>query len=136
VCGGEASVSQMPGIARLEHVAIGVPAAKFDETVQFYERIFGWQTIRVNPGDFTFISDGSGGRIEVLVRDTAPLVKPHHIAFVVALADMEAARAALDAAGAQHDPIVDTPAGDKLLYFTDPAGNYMQIVGRKTPLAP
>lgn len=120
---------------RLEHVGIGVTQDKFEETLAFYERVFGWGRIRENPGDFTFISDGAGGRIELLVRDTGPIASPHHLAFVVDLGAMEAAMAALREAGARYDPPVTTPAGDQLLYFTDPAGNYMQIVARKTALA-
>ena len=40
----------------------------------------------------------------------------------------------LRTAGAKvEDPIV-TPAGDRLCYFNDPAGNRAQIVGRHNPL--
>ena len=34
---------------RLEHVGIVVPPAKREATVNFYESVFGWQTVREMP---------------------------------------------------------------------------------------
>lgn len=127
----------MSGNRRLEHVGIGVSRDNYEATLAFYERVFGWRRIREVPDDFTFLSDGQGGRIEVLLRDgAAPLGAPHHLAIVVARDDFEATTAALREAGAQFDQPITNATGDRLLYFTDPAGNYAQIVGRVTPLAP
>ena len=126
-------MSKFGSVPKLEHVGICVPREKFDAIVAFYEEVFGWHTIR--KGDtMVFIGDGDGGRIEFVLDDVPPLAKPHHGAFVLPLDQVDGAVAILEAAGATCQPVNNTPAGDKLLFFTDPAGNYMQIVGRNTAL--
>src|SRR5687768_9338053 len=94
---------------RLEHVGIGVPRDKYEETIGFYERVFGWSRIREVPDDFTFLSDGQGGRIEVLLRDgITPVSPPHHLAIVVEPDDFEATGQALREAGARvEQPITN-----------------------------
>ena len=68
--------------------------------------------------------------------DEPPLPKPHHVAFVLPMDQLDAAIEALTAGGAQLNPVTVTPAGDKLLFFFDPAGNYMQIVCRVNAMEP
>ena len=76
------------------------------------------------------------GRMEILAGDEPPLPKPHHVAFVLPMDQPDAAIEALTAGGAQLNPVTVTPAGDKLLFFFDPAGNYMQIVCRVNAMEP
>lgn len=126
-------MSKFGSVPKLEHVGICVPREKFAATLAFYEEVFGWRKIR--EGDtMVFIGDGDGGRIELVLDEVSPLPKPHHGAFVLPVEEVDGAVAILEAAGATCQPVSNTPAGDKLLFFTDPAGNYMQIVGRKTAL--
>ena len=126
----------MSSIRRLEHVGIGAARAKFDETIRFYERVFGWHLIKEAPGQLAFIGDGAGGRIEILANDAPPLTMPHHLAFVVAFDAFDATVEALKEAGATVQQPSTNPFGDKLLFFTDPMGNAAQIVARVEPLAP
>ena len=126
----------MSRIRRLEHVGIGAAPDKYEETIRFYERVFGWHRIKEQPGVLAFIGDGEGGRLEVMADDSAPLARPHHLAFVVDKDDFDAATEELRAAGARFGEPVTNPFGDRLLYFADPAGNWAQIVGRIEPLAP
>ena len=123
-------MSKLPGVARLEHVGINVARAKWADLIAFYENVFGWHIIRRQGDTIVFIGDGEGGRMELIANDVDPLPVPHHVAFVLPLDQIEAAEAALKANGATCNPIQSTPAGDKLLFFHDPAGNYMQIVAR------
>ncbi len=126
-------MSQFGSVPKWEHVGICVPREKLAATLAFYEEVFGWHKIR--EGDtMVFIGDGDGGRIELVVDEVPPLAKPHHGAFVLPLDQVDGAVAILEAAGATCQPVSNTPAGDKLLFFTDPAGNYMQIVGRVNAL--
>lgn len=127
-------MSQMPSIARLEHVGINVASDKFATLVSFYTNVFGWHKIRDQGENIIFIGDGAGGRMELIARDVPPLPEPHHLAFVLPLDQIDAAEAALKANGAECNPIQSTPAGDKLLFFRDPAGNWMQIVCRAEPM--
>ena len=118
---------------RLEHVGVVTPPAQREATMNFYESVFGWRTLREMPG-VAFIGDGSGGRIELLFRDDPPMAPPNHLAFVVPLAEFDALMAKIQATGVPSEAPVDTPAGDRLFWFHDPAGNRAQIVGRSNPM--
>ena|SRR5579871_5983918 len=120
---------------RLEHIGIGAPRDRYEETIRFYERVFGWHRIKENPGDFMFVGDGHGGRLEILARDAAPLPMPHHLAFVVDREQYESIAATLRAEGVAREPTTSV-FGDTLLFFNDPAGNMAQLVLRTEPLAP
>jgi predicted enzyme related to lactoylglutathione lyase len=132
----ERTTQQMTTIRRLEHVGVGAARAKFDDTVAFYERVFGWHRVREVPGHFTFIGDGEGGRLELLPNDAPPLPSPHHLAFGVPLADFDATVTLLCEAGAPVEAPTANAVGDRLCFFTDPAGNRAQIVARAEALAP
>lgn len=118
---------------RLEHVGIVVPPAQREATVQFYASVFGWRIVREMP-NVAFVSDGSGGRIEFLFYEQQPMNPPNHLAFSVPLAEFDALTEKIKATGAPSEPPVDTPAGDRLFWFFDPAGTRAQIVGRANPL--
>lgn len=124
----------MAVVLRLEHVGIGAARTKFDETVRFYERVFGWHRIKESPGQLAFVGDGVGGRLEILPNDAPPLTSPHHLAFLVPLADFDAMVGALREAGAPVEAATTNPFGDRLCFFTDPAGNRAQIVARAEAL--
>jgi catechol 2,3-dioxygenase-like lactoylglutathione lyase family enzyme len=126
----------MSRIGRLEHVGIGAARDRFEETIRFYEQVFGWHRIKENPGDLAFIGDGQGGRLEILARDQPPLTLPHHLAFAVHSAGFEATVAALRASGVPVQEPTTNAFGDTMIFFTDPAGNAAQIVSRLEPLAP
>ncbi len=127
-------MSKMPSLPKMEHVGVYVPRDKFATVIAFYEDVFGWHVIRRVGDNIAFIGDGSGGRIEIIAGDEQPLPKPHHVAFVLPMEQLDAAMEALTAGGAECAPVTTSPAGDKLLFFNDPAGNYMQIVCRVSPM--
>jgi len=131
--GKEAKREESMAAYRLEHVGIVVPPAKREATVAFYESVFGWQVVREMP-NVAFVSDGSGGRIEFLFYDNETLNPPNHLAFSVPLAEFDALIEKIKATGVTHEPPVDTPAGDRLFWFFDPAGSRAQIVGRSNPM--
>ena len=118
---------------RLEHVGIVIPSAQREATMRFYESVFGWRLLREMPG-VAFVGDGSGGRIEFLFRDDPPMAAPNHLAFLVALDEFDSLMEKIKATGAPSEPPVDTPAGDRLFWFHDPAGTRAQIVGRANPM--
>jgi predicted enzyme related to lactoylglutathione lyase len=126
----------MANAIRMEHVGIPAPGDLFDQTVQFYVRIFGWNLVREMPAPqrLAFVSDGQGGVLEILDMEGIGIPNPAHLAFMVSLLEFDATRERLAESGVAFDPTVVTPAGDHLAYFNDPAGNRAQLVGRKTPL--
>ncbi len=124
----------MSSTGRLEHVGIGAAPDRFEETVRFYEQLFGWHRIKENPGDLAFIGDGQGGRLEIMARAQPPLTLPHHLAFVVDAANLEATLAALRTSGVPVQEPTTNAFGDTMIFFADPAGNAAQIVSRLAPL--
>ncbi len=120
----------------LEHVGIPAPGDTFDQTVRFYAQIFGMKIVREGSGTqhIAFLSDGKGGRIEVLDTEGQPMGNPAHLAFMVPFPEFEDTRARLAEQGVAFDPVFVTDSGDHLAYFNDPAGNRAQLVGRVTPL--
>jgi predicted enzyme related to lactoylglutathione lyase len=114
----------------MEHTGIIAPGEQYEQTVNFYQRIFGWTLLRevTEPIRFCFLTDGEGGLIEIIDSGDP------HLAFEVPLDQFDAVRDELANQGVAFDPTAVTPAGDKLAYFSDPAGNRAQIVGRKQPL--
>lgn len=127
----------MANTVRLEHVAIPTTEENHNEVVGFYQQHFGWQTIRAmgDPADrITFIGDDASGALEVYVRPGAPLTMPSHLAFAVPVAEYEDLKNKLETGGVTFDSVSENPEGDKLAFFTDPAGNSAQIVGRNKPL--
>jgi predicted enzyme related to lactoylglutathione lyase len=126
-------------MAYLEHVAISTTPETFAATVKFYTTAFGLKVIRevvdAQGRNIAFVSDGQGGRIEIMAYGLPPVPAPNHLAFGVSHADFDAAIERLKAAGAKVDPPTPAGAADRLGYFDDPAGNRAQIVARTNPLA-
>lgn len=118
----------------LEHLGLGVPPAQFAATVEFYERLFGWRRLREAPGPIVFLGDGQGGRLELLARACTPLAAPHHVAFVVNPARFDTVVSSLREAGSAFEPPAPNAFGDRVLFFTDPAGNRCQLIARDEPL--
>jgi glyoxylase I family protein len=117
----------------LEHVAITSMQQNFAQTLAFYQNIFGWKVIREGK-DLVFISDGQGGRIELLMYGEPVLPHPNHLAFNLPLDQFDAMVETLRSAGSKVDEPMVAASGDRLCYFNDPAGNRAQIVGRHNPL--
>jgi catechol 2,3-dioxygenase-like lactoylglutathione lyase family enzyme len=117
---------------KLEHIGIPATVENFDEVVGFYCDNFGWSVIRElgGPPRINFISDGSGGRLEVYVAEGPPMSHPSHLAFAVPIAEYDELRARLLDSGVAFDVDTTNAAGDKLAFFNDPAGNRAQIIGR------
>lgn len=120
----------------LEHFGIPAQGDAFDKTVRFYADVFGMRIVREVSGTqhIAFLSDGKGGRIEVLDTGGQPLANPSHLAFMVPAPEFAETRDRLAAQGVAFESVVVTDLGDHLAYFNDPAGNRAQLVGRVTPL--
>jgi predicted enzyme related to lactoylglutathione lyase len=121
---------------QLEHV--GIPASKenIGEVVAFYQKHFGWTTVREigDPPAMIFVSDGTGGRLEIYIAAGEPMAHPAHLAFAVSIDEFDALQERMAADGVVFDNVTQNPAGDKLAFFNDPHGNRAQIVGRLEPM--
>lgn len=126
----------MSAAIRLEHVGIPASEDDFDEVVDFYSSVFGWQVMREmdGPPRINFITDGDGGILEVYTSDGPALTHPAHLAFAVPVSEFADLRSRLEATGVKLQWEQQNQAGDSLAFYLDPHGNCFQIVGRINPL--
>ena len=108
-------------VARLNYVEL--PASKLPETKLFYERAFGWTMTDFGP-DYAATTTGDtdvGLHGDLADATKAPLP-------VIDVQDLEAALAAVEAAGGTIvRPIFQFPGGRRF-HFRDPSGNELAVV--------
>ncbi len=117
----------------LEHVGIVASPATVGATRAFYVDVFGWHVLRES-ASFVFVGDGTGGRLELLIQDSAPVAAPNHPAFLVPMDEFDAVLAKIRATGVPVDEPITNELG-RLVFFADPSGNRVQIVARKQAMA-
>lgn len=97
---------------------VELPAADLDKAVSFYEAAFGWDVSRFGP---TYAATTSGDTDVGLQGDSADA--PKAPLPVIQVDDLEAAAAAVEAAGGDIvRPIFSFPGGRRF-HFLDPNGN-------------
>jgi glyoxylase I family protein len=126
---------------KLEHVALLVadPVAM----AGWYERHLGMRVVRAGdgPGHARFLADDAGASILEIYAGTPPApdyskMDPARLHVAFAAEDLEAARAALVAAGASPvGDVVVAPTGDRFAMLRDPWGLALQLAQRSRPLA-
>jgi predicted enzyme related to lactoylglutathione lyase len=122
-------------VYRLEHVGLGTSQETYEQTVSFYETVFGWHRIRELAGELTFLGDGHGGRFEIFPSSSEIRSNPTHLAFAVPAAEFDAVLRRAGLGGATLDEPYVNEFDDRIGYFTDPAGNRAQVVARSAALA-
>jgi catechol 2,3-dioxygenase-like lactoylglutathione lyase family enzyme len=120
-------------VRRLDH--FGLDVADLERAERFYTDVLG-MTVRMRLADQVLLSYGAGscalffkpGRTPGSPDQIAnPLGESHH-AFEVSWEDYQAARALFAARGIPHHAPIDW--GDhECLYFLDPDGNLLEVVG-------
>ncbi|MBI3827290.1 MAG: VOC family protein [Candidatus Rokubacteria bacterium] len=124
-------------VTRLDH--FGVDVADLARAERFYSEVLGMSVMMRLP-DQVLMKHGDGNCALFLrpgrppgdpAQIAAPLGKPHH-AFEVSWSDLEAAPARFHAAGIPFHPRIDWGDHD-CLYFLDPDGNLLEIVGYRSP---
>ena len=124
---------------------LGVAYRDTDAAARWYRDVFGFEVVfeAVHPAhgrNFYFLKDPAGtGLLEIIPMPSADttnlrdLSNAHvHIAFDVV--DMDAAVAALQAAGVEIEGAPAQMGGNRLLYFRDLEGAPLQLVQRAKPL--
>ena len=103
-------------MARLDYVEL--PAGDIAATRGFYERAFGWTMMEFAPTySATTTSDTNVGlQSDVSERPAAPLP-------VIQVKDLEAALAAVEAAGGEIVKPIRSFPGGRRFHFKDPSGN-------------
>lgn len=130
-------------VGSLEHVAVA-----YRDTVaaaRWYREVLGFEVVleATHPEygvPFYFLKDPAGkGVIEVIPMppsDDARLgdIRTSHVHIAFDVADMDAAVAALEAAGVELEGPPTTMGPNRLVFFRDPEGAPMQLVQRARPL--
>lgn len=102
--------------ARFDYVEL--PARRLDESVRFYEAAFGWTLQRFGP---SYAATTTGDTDIGLQGDSAHA--PEAPLAVIQVDDVDAAAAAVEAAGGDIlRPVFDFPGGRRF-HFRDPSGN-------------
>ena len=108
-------------MARLNYVEL--PAGRLPQTKQFYERAFGWSMTDFGSAYAATVTGDTDIGLHGDLTDAtkAPLA-------VIEVADLEAALAAVEAAGGKIvRPIFAFPGGRRF-HFVDPSGNELAAV--------
>ncbi len=102
--------------ARFDYVEL--PATALDESARFYEAAFGWSLTRFAP---TYAATTTGDTDLGLQADSSEATKAPLA--VIRVKDIEAAAAAVEAAGGEIvRPTFSFPGGRRF-HFVDPGGN-------------
>jgi catechol 2,3-dioxygenase-like lactoylglutathione lyase family enzyme len=103
-------------------------------SVAFYLRVLGFEVIY--DGDRLSALGVSGRQVLLICHRTAsadlPLIAhdaegQQHVAFAVAMADLDAWRERLDTLGVPIEHIRDWPRGGRSVYFRDPDGHLLEL---------
>ncbi|HEV7351559.1 MAG TPA: VOC family protein [Brevundimonas sp.] len=99
---------------------------------EFYRRVLGWESVAQPMGDFTyrfFQRDGQRlGGIMAMEGDAWKGIAPHWMLYV-AVADIEAAKAEVTAAGGRvlHGPF-DAPGVGRMMVISDPQDAVLTLI--------
>jgi glyoxylase I family protein len=129
-------------VLNVEHFACNVPDPI--RMAGWYEEHLGMRVVRRNAAApyIHFLADAAGRVVMEIYSNSADAVPDYaamhplrfHVAF--AASDPDAARAALEAAGATYVNEQTTADGSRLLMLRDPWGLPLQLCKRTTPLVP
>ena len=107
-------------MARLDYVEL--PGTDIAATRSFYERAFGWSMTQFAPTYAATTTGDTDLGIQASVPDRPAAPLP-----VIQVQDLEAALAAVEAAGGRIvKPILAFPGGRRF-HFTDPSGNELAV---------
>jgi catechol 2,3-dioxygenase-like lactoylglutathione lyase family enzyme len=123
-------------IQGIEHPAIA--AADVTSLADWYVDVLGFEIV-YRSANAIFVRAGDGSLIELIhaegPRQEQSLKTPglRHLALKVA--DFEAAYSRLQSKDVKFVTEPQENKGNKVVFFTDPEGNYLHLIYRATPLA-
>ncbi len=122
----------------IEHVALASPDP--ESLAQWYVDRLGFKLVAHFPPTKTcFIKAPNGFMLEVIPCNSTPRSEQslrdaglRHLA--IAVSDFDVAYASLKSAGVDFISEPDTANGNRVVFFTDPDGNYLHLIYRPQPL--
>jgi glyoxylase I family protein len=122
-------------IKGIEHTAIA--AADTAALADWYVRTLGFR-INYSSANATFVKAPDGTMIEIIraegERGSQSLKTPGIRHLALAVDDFESVYADLRAKGVSFAGEPQESKGNKVVFFTDPEGNYLHLLQRGTPL--
>lgn len=114
----------MPVISYNGELNCGIPVSDLDRAVEWYSRVLGFSLRqRIDQIGFAILETGVPGVVVGLDTVEAARTGARGFALTWGVTDIEAARAALAAAGVETEPVREIPGVVRLLDFIDPDGN-------------
>lgn len=119
----------------IEHAAIA--SADIAKLASWYVGTLGF-TINYQSQNAIFVKAPDGSMIELIhaegERGAQTLKTPGLRHLALAVTDFESVYAKLRAAGVEFEGTPVESKGNKVVFFTDPEGNYLHLLQRATPL--
>ncbi len=121
-----------------EHTALASPDP--EKLAQWYVDAFGFTINYHSPSSkTTFVKAPNGSMLEIITSNGKPRapqtlrdVGIRHLA--VAVTDFDAAYARLKSMGVAFLGEPETSKGNRVVFFTDPDGNYLHLLQREKPI--
>jgi len=122
----------------IEHAAIVSPDP--EKLAQWYVERLGFTINYHSPASkTTFVKAPNGSMLEIILSNGAPRAAQQlrdaglrHLA--IAVTDFDAVYAALKNGGVQFISEPENAKGNRVVFFTDPDGNYLHLIQREKPL--
>jgi glyoxylase I family protein len=122
-------------IQGIEHTAIASPDPQ--KLAQWYVEHLDF-TINYNSGRTVFVKAPNGTMLEIItsegVRAPQTMKDPGIRHLAIAVSDFDAVYGRLKAQGVRFEGDPVDNKGNKVVFFSDPDGNYLHLLQRETPL--
>ena len=116
-----AAGTKRPTVGNGKICYVEIPATDPQASADFYSRVFGWQIRRHGDGTLAF-DDGVGEVSGMWVTKRPPMTNAGLVVSIM-VDDINAAIAAVEAAGGRIVQPLGADAPELTAHFTDPAGN-------------
>ncbi|MFB3825218.1 MAG: VOC family protein [Bryobacteraceae bacterium] len=123
----------------IEHTALASPDP--EKLAQWYVEHLGFAIVSHSPASkTTFVKAPNGFMLEIITSNGIPRgeqqlrdIGLRHLA--IAVSDFDSVYGSLKARGVNFISEPETAKGNRLVFFTDPDGNYLHLLQRAQPLA-
>ncbi len=123
----------------IEHTALASPDP--EKLGKWYVEHLGFAIVSISPSSkTTFVKAPNGSMLEIIASNGAPRgpqqlrdIGLRHLA--IAVSDFESVYGSLKAKGVSFISEPETAKGNRIVFFTDPDGNYLHLIQRSQPLA-
>lgn len=130
------SVDNRTVITGIEHSAIA--SSDLAALAGWYESVLGFAVV-YQSANARFVRAPNGAMIEIIRAEgeRAPhtMRSPGHRHLAISVSDFDAVYADLKAKGVHFVTEPEESKGNKVVFFTDPEGNYLHLLERAHPLA-